>query len=330
MQPVSSVVRKLFKDYRLIALLEFPVLFLGASAKHIPALYTLMNYAALELGTWYPMGGMVEIVRGMESLARELGVKITTDCAVQHITTGADGYVSSLETTLGRTPTDAVIASADYHHVEQQLLDAPLRRYNEPYWDKRALAPSCVIYYLGINRKLDKLIHHNLFFDADMDQHIDDIYTQPEWPENPLFYACCPSKTDSSVAPVGMENLFILIPVAAGMKENEQLLDRYYDIAMARLEKYCGHSIKEHVVVRHNYSTQNFTADYNAYKGNAYGLANTLAQTAVLKPSLRNKKIKNMFYAGQLTVPGPGVPPALISGKIAAQQIDKLFKNTRP
>lgn len=322
---MKTYVRRFFKDPRLAAIMEFPVLFLGAKPSNIPALYSLMNYAALELGTFYPMGGMHRIVEAMQSIALSQGVSIETGCNVEQIFARGRS-VSGVKTSKGMFACDAVVASGDYHHIEQDLLDKKYRNYGEGYWNKRVLAPSSLIFYLGVSKKIRTLIHHNLFFDRDFDAHAAEIYDQPQWPEDPLFYVCCPSRTDPAVAPEGMENLFVLIPIAPGLADTEDLRERYYHLVMDRMEKVCGESIKEAVVVKRSYCINDFVSDYNAYKGNAYGLANTLLQTAVLKPSVRNRHLDNLFYAGQLTVPGPGVPPALISGKIAAAQTINYLK----
>lgn len=322
---VRSQVRSYFKDPRIIALMEFPVLFLGATASNIPALYSMMNYAAISLGTWYPMGGMTEIIKGMHSLAGSLGVEFKTGDAVRQLSV-AGNVVDSLHSVTGKYTQDGVIATGDYHHIERNLLPEAYTNYSEDYWDKRTFAPSSLIFYLGVSKKIKKLIHHNLFFDESLDEHAEEIYKQPKWPTKPLFYVCCPSKTDPSVAPEGMENIFILMPLAPGLEDTEALREKYYNVIMKRMEVICDDTIKEHVIYKRSYCINDFVSDYNAYKGNAYGLANTLRQTAVLKPSLRNKKVKNLFYAGQLTVPGPGVPPSLISGRLAAEQLMKTFK----
>lgn len=325
---VSSYVRTYFKDPRLIALMEFPVLFLGAMASKIPALYTMMNYSALVQGTFYPVGGMCRIVKGMTELAGSLGVEFRTGVTVEQLEVSG-GLISGLATSAGHLPADGIIAAADYHHVEQQLLEKQYRNYDAAYWEKKTFAPSCLIYYVGVSKKLKNLVHHNLFFDADFNQHANDIYSLPKWPGEPLFYVCCPSKTDDSVAPEGMENLFILVPVAAGLKDEESTRKHYFEGIIKRMETYCGEQFKEQIVYQRTYCINDFEADYNAFKGNAYGLANTLMQTAVLKPSLKNKKIKNLFYAGQLTVPGPGVPPALISGQVAAAQLNQYLQKIK-
>jgi len=319
---VKSHVADHFTDPRLRALMEFPVLFLGAMPDNIPALYSLMNYAAISLGTWYPMGGMVKIVEGMQQLATSLGVKFRTNAAVDHVIVEG-GKISGLHVNGANESTDGLIASGDYNHMEQKLLPAQYRNYPAEYWDDKTFAPSCLIFYVGVNKKIKKLIHHNLFFDTSLDVHSKEIYQNPSWPSDPLFYVCAPSKTDPNVAPEGMENLFVLIPVATGLKDTPDVREEYYQKVMKRMELLCDDTIADHVVYKKSYCVNDFVNDYNAFKGNAYGLANTLRQTAVLKPTLRNKKIKNMFYAGQLTVPGPGVPPALISGRLAAEELIK-------
>lgn len=322
---MRQYIRRFFKDERLITLMEFPVIFLGAMPDKIPALYSLMNYAAFDMGTWYPMGGMCRITEGMEELARSLGVKFELGTGVEKLET-ENGLVTGVRTAKGFFKADSVIASADYHHVEKDMLAEPERNYTEKYWDKKVMAPSSLLFYLGVNKKVKGLLHHNLFFDTNFQKHAEQIYESPQWPDEPLFYACVPSLTDASVAPAGHENIFILIPLAAGLADDKEKHALYYDKVMTRLEKICGEEIRPHVIYKRSYCVADFTEDYNAYKGNAYGLANTLGQTAVLKPGIRNKQLKNLFYAGQLTVPGPGVPPSIISGEIAATEALKHLK----
>lgn len=319
-------IRKFFKSERLLKLMEFPILFLGATPQNTPALYSLMNYAEIALGTWYPMGGMHEIVKGMVAVAEEKGVKIKLSEAVTRILVEG-GTAKKVITNKGEYNIDVVVGGADYHHIESKLLDAEHRNYSTQYWDNRTMAPSSLLFYLGVNRRVEKLIHHNLFFDEDFNLHADEIYEHPKWPSKPLFYASAPSKTDASVAPAGCENLFILIPIAPDLEDNEEIREKYYKIVMERLEKYVGHDVRNHVVYKKSFAVSDFKEEYNSFKGNAYGLANTLLQTAFLKPSLKNKKVKNLYYTGQLTVPGPGVPPSLISGLVVAQQVMKEIKN---
>ena len=307
----------------LIELMEFPILFLGALAKNTPALYSLMNYADMSLGTWYPMGGMHKIIEAFESIAMENGVKILCDADVSKINT-SKGIVKSVTVNGKDYEADAVIGAGDYHHIEQNLLDTKDRQYSESYWNERKLAPSCVLYYIGLNKKIKGLQHHNLFFDADFEKHADEIYTHINWPSDPLFYVCITTKTDVSQAPQGCENLFLLVPISTELSEDTEVIrERYLQRMIHRIEKHTGQKISENIVYKRSYSISDFKSDYYSFKGNAYGLANTLTQTAILKPRIKSKKLTNLYYAGQLTVPGPGVPPSIISGNVVANLIKK-------
>ncbi|WP_268122778.1 phytoene desaturase family protein [Roseivirga pacifica] len=324
-QSMAKHVRKFFKHPKLIELMEFPVLFLGALPENTPALYSLMNYADMSLGTWYPKGGMFKIVEAMAALAESLGVSIHTNCEVLAINTQG-GKVTNVQTIKGDFEADVVIAGADYHHVETKLLKPEDRNYSAKYWDSRVMAPSSLLYYVGVKGELDGLLHHNLFFDTDFAPHAKAIYTDPKWPERPLFYASLTSKTDATVAPAGHENLFLLIPTAPGLKDTEEIRSKYFDLIVNRMEDITGNSIKDNIVYQRSFAHSDFVTDYHSFKGNAYGLANTLTQTAILKPALKNKRLNNLFYTGQLTVPGPGVPPSLISGLVVAEEVAKEFK----
>jgi phytoene desaturase len=321
---MSKHVGRYFKHPKLVSLMEFPVLFLGATAQKIPALYSLMNYADIALGTWYPKGGMHKIVEGMVSLAEEKGVEIRLGEEVKSFTYKA-GKIVGVVTNTGTYAADIIINSADYHHIDSKVLDEEYRNYSKEYWDKRVMAPSSLLYYVGLDKKLSNVLHHNLFFDEDLNDHAREIYEQPKWPTKPLFYASVPSITDSSVAPSGKENLFFLIPTAPGLSNNEEVQERYFELIVSRFEKLTGNSIKDSIVYKRAYGYSNFVQDYHAFKGNAYGLANTLTQTAILKPSLKSKKLKNLYHTGQLTVPGPGVPPSLISGRVVAKEVQKEY-----
>jgi phytoene desaturase len=329
MQLLSSMrkhVYKHFKNPKLRQLLEFPVLFLGATPQDTPAMYSLMNYADLVLGTWYPMGGMNEIVKAMVNLGESLGVDIKLDTEVVRIDV-ADNQVSNISTNKGDFKADMVIAGADYQHVDQHLLDEPHRNYSKKYWDSRVMSPSSLLFYIGLNKKVEGIQHHNLFFDADFEKHAKEIYTSPKWPDEPLFYVCAPSKTDTKVAPEGCENLFFLMPVAPGLQDDDSTQERYFELLLSRFETITGQSIRNNIVVKRSYALNDFKADYHSFKGNAYGLANTLSQTAFFKPAMRNKHIENLLYTGQLTVPGPGVPPAIISGQIVANEAIKVLQS---
>ena len=323
---MHSHIRKYFQHEFLIKLLEFPILFLGATSKTSPALYSLMNYADIKLGTWYPKGGFHKLVEAMVSLAKEKGVKIYNNEEVVEFNY-KNNAISHVITTKKTYDADYVICGADYHHIDQNILIKKYRNYSPSYWVKKTMAPSALIFYLGINKKLKNIKHHCLFFDKDFNNHSKEIYNTPRWPSDPLFYASFSSKTDPETAPKNHENMVLLIPIAPGLEDNKLIRNKYFELIISRFEKITRQSIRNNIIYNRSYAIRDFKKDYNSFKGNAYGLANTLFQTAIFKPSIRNKKLKNLFFCGQLTVPGPGVPPAIISGGIVAKEVRKEIKS---
>jgi len=321
-QSLRNEVRSKFKLPALVSMLEFPVLFLGSTPDKTPAMYSMMNYADLVLGTWYPMGGMHQIVKAFVKIAEEQGVRIVLNSEVKQIEV-LKNKAHHVVTDKATYNADLVIAGSDYNHTEQFLLEEKYRTYDSTYWQNRTMSPSSLLFYVGVNKTLPNLLHHNLFFDANFEQHAKEIYDTPRWPTEPLFYVCAPSKTDTSVAPAGKENLFFLMPLAPGIEDTPNLREAYFEMMLGRLEQRIGESFRNDIVVKRSYCVKDFERDYHSYKGNAYGLANTLAQTAVFKPKMISPKVSNLFYTGQLTVPGPGVPPAIISGQIVAREVEK-------
>ena len=318
---ISRDVRSKFKNERLIQILEFPVLFLGAKPSDTPSFYSFMNYADFGMGTWHPKTGMYDVVQAMVDLAKSLGVKFKTNANIEKLVVENKKVVALINN--GEIEyADIVLSGADYHHTET-LLDKKHRMYSEKYWNSRVFAPSSLLFYVGFNKKIENITHHALFFDVDFKQHAKDIYDQPKWPDNPLFYANFPSITDNTAAPEGMESGFFLIPLAPGIEDSEALREEYFDKIISRFESLTQQSIKNNIIFKDSFCKNDFVNEYNSYKGNAYGMANTLLQTAFLRPKLKSKKVTNLYFTGQLTVPGPGVPPALISGKLVAELIKK-------
>jgi len=318
---IAREVRKEFKNKKLVQVLEFPVLFLGAKPSDTPAFYNFMNFADFGLGTWHPQGGMYQVILGIQRLAESLGVKLNTQQNVEKIlveNNKACGIIANGK----KHDADIVLSGADYHHSET-LLDQKYRQYSEKFWEKKTFAPSSLLFYVGFDKKLENVEHHTLFFDVDFEKHAHAIYDVNEWPEDPLFYASFPSKTDKNSAPVGKEAGIFLIPLAPGIKDEQELRQRYFDKIIDRFEKITQQNIKKNIIFKKSFCVNDFIEEYNSYKGNAYGLANTLLQTAFLRPKLKSKKVKGLYFTGQLTVPGPGVPPALISGKLVSDLIKK-------
>lgn len=321
---ISNDIRKEFKNPKLIQILEFPVLFLGAKPSNTPSFYNFMNYADFGLGTWQPKNGFFDVVNAMHSLALSLGVKFETNATVEKIIVNQK-KISGIVVNGEIINTDIVLSGADYHHTET-LLEPKYKQYSEKYWNKKIFAPSSLLFYVGFNKKLDNVIHHNLFFDVDFNLHAQEIYDASKWPTEPLFYANFTSKTNLETAPEGCENGFFLIPIAPGIEDTEEIREEYFNKLIERFEKITNQKVKDSIIYKKSFCVNDFVSEYNSYKGNAYGMANTLLQTAFLRPKLRSKKVKNLYFTGQLTVPGPGVPPALISGKLVSQLIQKHSK----
>jgi phytoene desaturase len=324
---IRSHVAKYFKHERLKKIMEFPVLFLGALPQDTPALYSLMNYADIVGGTWYPQGGMFAVVKAMQTLAEEQGARFFFEEEANEIVVEKK-LAKKIVSSKNEYEADVIISAADYHFTEFNLLPRQHRTYTEAYWSNRVLAPSCLLYYVGLNKKLNNVLHHSLFFDVSFEKHGEEIYSHPQWPHEPLFYLSVSSRTDNRVAPADCENLVILVPVASGLKDDtEELRDFYFKAILRRLEKHTNQSISDAIIFKKTFSVSDFVKEYHSFKGNAYGLANVLKQTAILRPSCRSRKVKNLFYTGQFTVPGPGVPPALISGEVVSRQVLKYFNS---
>ncbi|MCI2227938.1 phytoene desaturase family protein [Polaribacter sp. MSW13] len=319
---IKKQVRKNIKNHKLIKILEFPVLFLGAKPSNTPAFYNFMNYADFGLGTWHPRGGMYKVIEGMISLAESLGVQFKTNANVEKIITDTSKNVTGLLVNGKEIKTNLVLSGADYHHTET-LLDKKVRQYSENYWSNKTFAPSSLLFYVGFDKKIENVSHHTLFFDSDFDLHAKEIYDNPKWPTDPLFYANFTSITDKTSAPEGKEAGFFLIPLAPGIVDTDELREEYFHKILDRFEKLTNQKVKENVLFKKSFCVNDFKSEYNSYKGNAYGMANTLLQTAFLRPKIKSSKVKNLYFTGQLTVPGPGVPPALISGKLASELIIK-------
>ena len=321
LKSISSSIKSRFRNKKLQQLLEFPVLFLGAKPSDTPSLYSMMNYADIKLGTWYPKGGMYKIAEAFEKIAIENGVNLIKNSEVLDVEID-NNRISSIKTTNDIYEADIVINASDYHHFDQNILPTKYRSYNKSYWENRTFAPTCVLFYLGVNKSIPNLEHHNLFFDTNFDEHSEAIYKTNKWPQEPLFYVSLTSKTDKT-APEGKENLFILVPLSTNVQTDENEINRIFEYTIKKIENRTNTSINDAIEYKKTFTREDFISDYNSYKGNAYGLANTLLQTGFLKPKMKSKKVQNLYNCGQLTVPGPGLPPSILSGKIVADLIVK-------
>jgi len=325
---MDSYVARYFKNDRARKLLEYSIVFLGGNPKKTPAMYSMLSHVDFNLGVWYPSGGLHSVVQALVSLCQELGVEMHLSCEV----TGIDvqrGRVSGVRTVNGSCQADMVIVNSDYAHAETQLLAPQYQTFPRSYWKKKTIAPSAFILYLGLDQKIKNLQHHNIMVALDWKEHFQAIFDSPSWPDKPSYYVCVPSKTDPSVAPEGNENLFILVPVASGLEDPDGLRDAYADKMLRDLEANTGEELISHIVTRRIFSQRDFSSDYNAYQGTALGLAHTLGQTALFRPSHRSKAVQGLYYTGQYTHPGIGVPMTIISSTITRNIISRQHAGKR-
>lgn len=329
-QTMESYLDTWFKDERLKKILEYTLVFLGSAPDKTPALYNIMNFIDFDMGVYYPKGGIYKIIEALEKIARNHGVEIYTDISVEEIlvedkkATGVrlgDGSIISA---------DYVISNADMHFTETKLLTKDsYRTFPQKYWNNATMGPSAFILYLGLNDTVDTLIHHNLRFSVNWKENFKDVFDTPRFPDDPSYYVCCPTKTDTTIAPAGKDLLFVLVPVAAGIEFTEEQRKEYRDkiIHMMKEDLNIPH-LEEMIEYESMYAHQEFVRDYNAFQGTALGLAHTLKQT-LLRPTNKSKKIKNLLYVGAGTNPGIGMPICLISSELAYKRIAGI-KHPRP
>ncbi len=321
----KDIIEKKFKSEILRKALQYQTVLLGTAPGDTPGIYSLMNYVDLVLGEWYPDGGIRAVPESLEKVARKYGVTIRTNAPVRRIIIEQNN-AKGVELENGEVVhADMVVSNADVAFTDMKLLDEKHRVYSDAYWNKRVLAPSAFILYLGVKDTIPGLQHHNLLFTKNWEQGFGEIFKTPTWPQDPSMYICVPSKTDPTVAPPDHENLFVLVPIASGLEYTEEFAKDYGDKVIDEIAKYYNiPNLKERIVVRRHYSVKDFIADYNAFKGTALGLAHTLTQTAIFRPNNVHPRIKNLLYVGAGTNPGIGMPICLISAEIAYKRIEGI------
>lgn len=322
---MEDYVSSYFSNDKVKKIIQYPLVFLGSSPYTTPALYSIMNHIDFNMGVFYPMGGMYEIAKSLINIAEKNGAKLYTSTPVSQIVV-KQGEVKGIELSGGKViKADIVISNGDIHHTETQLLGRKYRQYKQDYWEKRVLAPSALIMYLGVKKQFPSLQHHNLLFSKDWEKNFEEIFDNPQWPTDPSLYVCAPSKTDPSVAPKNHENLFVLVPIASGLNYTEESLEEYADKTLKLMEDEMGlEGLRENLVYKRLYSVKDFKEDYNSYKGTALGLAHTITQTAIFRPNNISSKVKNLYYVGANTNPGIGVPICLISAEMVYKRVANI------
>lgn len=323
---LQHYVEKQFKSDEARKILEYAIGFLGGAPDKTPSFYHLVSHADLTMGVYYPQGGMRRVVESVYQLAQSYGAKFVFNQTVENLEV-EDNIIKSVHTSNTVYNPDLVIMNADYHHSEIELLPVKNQSYNERYWESRTLSPSAMVIYLGIDKRIDKLAHHNLFLNKDWEEGFDKVF-DPEkaaWPEYPSYYVNVPSSTDKSAAPAGSDTLYILVPLAHTLEDTPQLREEFFNRIIDDLESKIGYNIRENIVVKKIFALKDFKNRYNAYKGTAFGLTHTLKQTALWRPAHHSKKVKNLYYTGQYTHPGIGVPMTMVSSQIVYKDIKNKY-----
>lgn len=321
---IHGLVSKEFKNPKSQRILEYSIGFIGGSPQNTPALYYIMNHVDLDLGVWYPKGGIGKIVDTFVGLAEKHGAEIIYNAPAEKIE--VEGRTAKRVTTPKKVyEADLVIVNADYAWSEMNLLNTDHRTYDEKYWDGRTMAPSAMVIYVGINKKLPQLAHHNIYLADDWEKGFESVFNAKKaaWPESPSYYVNVTSRTDESLAVPGGEALFILLPLAVGLQDTPEIKETYYLKMMKHLEGIVGEPLLGHEVTKRIYCVSDFRNDYNAYKGTALGLSHTLTQTAMFRPAHKSKKVDNLYYTGHYNHPGIGMPMVVISSQILAEAIKK-------
>ena len=319
---MDKYVSGFFKTEQMQKIMQYPLVFLGSSPYNTPAIYNIMSHIDFNMGVYYPQGGIYEISKALAYIAKKHGAKLHVNAPVAEIIVENWEAVGVRLEDGKELRADIVISNADIEHTETKLLGELYREHSDKYWKKRTLAPSALIMYLGVKGKLPSLTHHNLLFSKDWKKNFGEIFDTPRWPSDPSLYICAPSKTDPSVAPKGHENLFVLVPIAAGLDYTEKQLEKYADTILQTMENEMDlKGLREKIVYKKLFSVKDFSSRYNSYQGTALGLAHTLRQTAIFRPNNVSKKVKNLYYTGAGTNPGIGMPITLISAELLYKRL---------
>ncbi len=319
---MDRYVSRFFKSSELKKIMEYTMLFLGTSPYEAPALFNIMSHVDFGLGVYYPQWGIHEIPKALVKIAKKHGVKLVTDKEVKQILID-NQKATGVEFTNGDKDTaDIIISNADMRHTETKLLASQYQTYPESYWNKKVISPSAFIIYLGIQSKVPELTHHNLIFAKDRKSGYDQIFHNPQLPDDPSLYICKPSEVDPSVAPIWNENLFILVPIAPWLEFDEQQKNEYASFVIKFVEQNCHISnLSDRIISQTIFSVKDFAAAYNSYKWTALGLAHTLFQSALRRPGNISTKVKGLYYTGSYTNPGIGMPMCLISAMLVRDRI---------
>jgi phytoene desaturase len=306
---------------------SFHSMFLGLSPFEALAMYSLITYADLALGMWYPRGGIYSIVEDLLALAEQRGVVVRTSAPVAQICV-ENGKATGVMLASGeRISADLVVSNADLPYTYTQLIDPHHRReYSDARLNRMQYACSGYLLYLGVDRTYDHLRHQALYFSDDYRSNLDAIFKTKTMPGDPSFHLNAPTVTDPSLAPAGHSLLYVLAPMPnleAGL-DWRQAAPALREKLLDRLEEIVDPDLRRHIVWERQYLPTDFQADYNATLGTAFGsLSQGFFQSAYFRPHNKSRDIANLYFVGQGTYPGIGMPMVMISSKLVAERIEQ-------
>lgn len=317
-------VEEYFDNSKLQQVMQYTLVFLGGSPRNTPALYNLMSHVDFNMGVYYPEGGIYSVIEGMKELGEELGVTYSTGEEVIEINKDERPYVVTEDR---RIECVAVVSNADYAFTETELLPDKYTTHDRDYWESKTYAPSAFLMYFGVDDELENLEHHSLVLPEDWNPHFEKIFDNPDLPDDPAYYICNPSETDDSVAPEGESAIFVLVPIAAELELNEEKREKFRKAVLEDIAENTGEDLRGKINYEKIFAGEEFKEKYNSFNGTALGIAHTLRQTSVFRPKQRSKKMKGLYYTGQYTNPGIGMPMCLISGEHAAEKVVEDLEN---
>jgi len=320
---LQKMTAKFFSDERMQASMTFQTLYLGLSPYEALAIYSLLPYVEVAGGIHFPKGGMHQLAVALERVGRELGVEYRYDSAVTTFERGASKVDAVRTADGGRHAADLVVTNADLPHACEAFLDEPVKDI-----EKKRFSCSVVLLYLGLDRQYPNLQHHEFIVGEDMRQGCEDMFTHHRMPKDPPYYVVTTSRTDPSLAPAGGESVFVLVLAPSQPEDRAQWIDwsvegpRVEAQTLERMERQLGMTdLQRHIVTRKLVTPQTFHDAFGNKRGEAFGLSHNLMQIGYFRPHNRHAKLKNLYFVGQSTHPGCGLPMVLISAECVVSRI---------
>jgi len=312
--------RSYFRSEKLRQLFNRFATYNGSSPYQTPATFALVPFVEFGLGAWYVRGGIYQIPRALERLAKEFGVKIKTNCAVEKIVIENEKAVGVQLENGEVLKSDYVVANSDAVETYRNLLD---QKFFDEKLDKREPSSSGFVLLLGVKKKFPQLAHHNIFFSDDYKAEFDALFKDLRPAASPTIYVCATSKTEETQSPENCENLFVLINAPYTNERTDWTKEKgsYRNLIIKRLESFGLEDLQESIEFERIITPEDFEREYRTNRGSIYGVSSNGIFSAFLRVPNKAKSVENLYFVGGATHPGGGMPLVLLSGKMAADLI---------